>query len=498
MTKIPSRLLWLPLVWALLAGGLAAVFLGKAADDFFITYRYAWNLAHGEGFVFNPGEHVFGLTNPGLGLLLALLTLVTRIPIHILGTAVFAASLWGLASLLFVAARDSVERFTVAVGGTLVLSSTVLWINHGSEAAVVLLLLAFSAHLATKRPAVAGVLAGAAVWFRPDAALGVIILLALLWLDERQIPWRLGVTAATVVLLGVGAAYWYFGDMLPATLEAKRSMAASRPESWTGPIRFWQRSIRILLRHWGDGLLVVVGMGLAGLWPLVQRASRPLRLVALYGVALAIAYPLLEVPFFPWYIVPSVVALLYGLSSLGVELTWSLASKVAAEIRPALQRWFVALCGLVILGVPVFLIAEPGLLWLERFEGYGRYETYKVAARWVKEHSTPEQRIAYGEIGALAYFSERPVDDLMGLTTPRSLPFVLAGDGEGAFLASPPDFFFEHPDGPHRGLVHRKWFRDGYALVATIPGEPGDPGEMRIFRRKEVALLPPPRPPRER
>src|SRR5205814_1773519 len=31
-------------------------------DDAFIVYRYAANLAHGHGFVFNPGERVEGVT----------------------------------------------------------------------------------------------------------------------------------------------------------------------------------------------------------------------------------------------------------------------------------------------------------------------------------------------------------------------------------------------------------------------------------------------------
>ena len=47
---------------------------GAATDDIYVTYRYAWNLAHGLGFTFNPGERVFGLTDPGVGLLLALST----------------------------------------------------------------------------------------------------------------------------------------------------------------------------------------------------------------------------------------------------------------------------------------------------------------------------------------------------------------------------------------------------------------------------------------
>src|SRR5450759_3208716 len=42
-------------------------------DDPFITYRYAANLQHGLGFVYNPDERVLSTTTPLFTLLLALL-----------------------------------------------------------------------------------------------------------------------------------------------------------------------------------------------------------------------------------------------------------------------------------------------------------------------------------------------------------------------------------------------------------------------------------------
>ena len=484
------------LSWAALVVMLSWIFAGKSADDFFITYRYAWNLSHGNGFVFNPGERVFGLTNPGLGLLLAALTIITNVPIHILGTALFGAGLWGLVTLLLLSERDVAGRIRTAVGGTLVVGSTFIWINNGSEAVIVLLLLGLSERASTSHPLVAGILAGIAVWFRPDALLGLILLLCFVWVRQRRLPFRLLAAATSTVILGMVLAWFYWGALLPATLEAKRMMAESRAESWSGPVRFWQRSGRILLRHWGSGLPLVVSLGLAGQWPLISRSGNALRLVCLFGIASAVAYPVLGVPFFPWYAIPAVIALFYGLAALCVELAlvvgkWCLASGYSRARIPLMVGTMV----LMLLG-PVGLVLETGLPWLARFKGYGRYETYKKAAEWVKEHSGAKDRLAYGEIGVLAYFSERPMDDLMGLTTPRSLPFVLAGDGEGAFLAAPPEYFFEHPEGPHRGLVNRKWFLEAYEPVAVVPPAPGDGSSMKIFRRREGARLPDPRPPR--
>src|SRR5438105_12922704 len=47
-------------IWVALAGRL---FRDWQADDAYISYRYAWNLVHGHGLVYNPGEVVEGYTN---------------------------------------------------------------------------------------------------------------------------------------------------------------------------------------------------------------------------------------------------------------------------------------------------------------------------------------------------------------------------------------------------------------------------------------------------
>src|ERR671919_1518100 len=45
-------------------------------DDAMISMRYAWNLSHGFGLVWNPGEYVEGYTNPLMTLLMTLPTLL--------------------------------------------------------------------------------------------------------------------------------------------------------------------------------------------------------------------------------------------------------------------------------------------------------------------------------------------------------------------------------------------------------------------------------------
>ena len=389
-------------VWGVLALALGIHLAGRAPDDMFITFRYAWNLAHGNGFVFNPGERIFGLTNPGLGLLLGGLHWVTRVPVHLLATGVYAASLWALAMLVWSEARRRGFRLEAAVGGTLVIGSTFLWLNQGSAGATVLALLAGSAVAAERRPATAGLLAGLAVWFRPDAALGVLILGLLLWASAdrgRRLPWRWGLAAAGVILAGVLVAWLWFGTLLPGTLHAKQVMADARETSWAGPTLFWARGAQFLPRHWGPAWLLVGAGGLAGLWPLAARGGRAVRALVLYGAAVAIAYPLLGVPFFSWYAVPTVVAALYGLSALACGVGRALDGHRAADpsarrgttsgrgrssaVRGAIRGAVVVL----LLAVPVASIARVSARWLGRDTPSGRYATYREAALWIRQHT---------------------------------------------------------------------------------------------------------------
>lgn len=504
-----------PALWAVLSALLAVRLAGYAPDDMFITYRYAWNLAHGEGLVFNPGERVFGLTNPGHALVLALLHAVTRVPVHLLGGVVFALALWAMVVLVWVEARRRGAAIEAALGGTLVLSASYVWANAGSASSSVLALLAGSALLATRRPGIAGALAGLAVWYRPDAVLGVAALGLLTWLERRRPPWRWALMAGGVVLLGVAAAWLWFGNPLPETLEAKRIMAESRPAPWAGPERFWARAAPLLRRNFGPGWLLLAALGVAGQWPLFTRGGRAVRTLVLYGAAVAVAYPLLGVPYFSWYTVPPVVALLLGAGALIVGVGRAVSAALVPAGAPEdgstggrrglgwrrASRSLAGAAGVLVAGV---LLALPGIPFarasagrLGALGGETRFETYREAALWIRDHSLPEERIAYGEIGNLAYWSRRPVDDLMGLVAPEVLPYVAAKDAVGAFLLRPPNFFLDHPANPHAGIIHIPWFRESYYEVARIAPERGS-GAAVVYRKRPDARLPPPRPPLER
>lgn len=510
--------LLLPLLWALVIGAIAWRRAGLAPDDMFISFRYAWNLAHGAGFVFNPGERVFGLTNPGHALVLALLHAATRVPVHILGTSVYALGLWGVVTLLWSEARRRGSGLEAALGGSLVVGASYVWAGAGSSATMVMALLAASALVIDRRPARAGLLGGLAVWYRPEAVLGLAALGGLAWLEGRSVSRRRlaiwALVAAAVVAVGALGAWLWFGSALPNTLAAKRAMAGARIDAWIGPIRFWARATLFLGRHFGSGWLLLTAFGVAGLWPLFARGGRAVRTLVLYGAALAVAYPLLATPYYQWYTVATAVALLYGVAGFGAGLGRELGRGLSREVAGAVAEeaggpgdapaatapshrfaraagWAVA--ALVLLP-PALPFARASGEWLARVDAGGRYDTYREAGLWIREHSLPEERILFGEIGTLAYWSRRPVDDLQGLVTPEMLPYVAAGDPLGAFLRRPPDLFPQHPGAGHPQLVAIDWFSRAYYPVVRIPDAEGGAGVV-VYRRRPGVAVPPARPP---
>ncbi len=450
---------------------------GWTSDDFYITYRYARNLAQGHGFVFNPGERVFGTTDPGLGLLLGVLHFVTQAPVPLLGAAVFSASLVGIAAILLHEGWNRSHRIETILGGSLLLTSSYVWGNHGAAMPLVLLLLLSSAKLVARNPIGAGLLAGAAVWVRPDAALGVVLLALLLLFEGKRVPWRYVLAAGCVIAAGLVLAWLYFGSPLPNTLGAKTDMAAATPSSWTG-LRFWPRAFLPISRHFGGEWPLVLLAAAAGLWPLAARGGRPGRLLALFGVAIAVAYPLLGVPFFSWYVLPCLIAAVYGLAFFAGAVCEALAARVA-PLRNG--RTAITVC---IFALLAFTTVRTSWWFFREAAPTPKVQSYRRGAEWIKAHSAPDASIAYVEIGVIGYYSERPILDLMGLVTPWARPHVLENDLLGALRAKPTEFVLFHPRGRMAPIVGSRWFRRRYREVRWSPAENQEEEALRIYRRR--------------
>jgi arabinofuranosyltransferase len=223
----PLRFLYIPI---LAAFGVTTVLLFRfSAEDAFITYRYAENLATIGALVFNRGEPILALTSPLHGLLSTGLYVLT-------GHTVLANKLLGLVLLLATAAAVWVHYRDRPVLQPLVLTlilappCVVLWTFGGLETPILLFLVTSAALLAMSpqapsRVRLCGVfvLAGLAFLTRFDSILFVAPLLLHMAIRARAVrdvglAMLAGAALPTVWLI---ISWSYYGDIFPTSFYAK-------------------------------------------------------------------------------------------------------------------------------------------------------------------------------------------------------------------------------------------------------------------------------------
>ncbi len=210
-------------------------------DDAMITMRYAWNLAHGAGCVWNPGERVEGFTSPLMMLLMTAPAAVFEksravLAVQIAGgalvivTALFTSR---IAQALFELEPAPVRR---GLGGA-VFAATLFyyplsyWSLMGMETSVLAALVAVATATLLERgsepriiPAFP-ILCGLLFWTRPDALVQASLLLGaralLLGRGGLRIAIREAAIFTVFVAVSVGARRAYFGAWVPNTYTLK-------------------------------------------------------------------------------------------------------------------------------------------------------------------------------------------------------------------------------------------------------------------------------------
>ncbi|MGW3960218.1 hypothetical protein ACWED2_10390 [Amycolatopsis sp. NPDC005003] len=209
-------------------------------EDALVTFRYAQNIADGNGPVFNPGERVEGYTNFSWLVLVALPRAAFGADVRAM--AVFLGVVAALGSVLLscflvnrvvaAATPDGAEpRRAIGVAAAVLTASAgglAVYGASGSEVPLfVLLVLAVGYALAARRPVVAGVLVAFAVMTSPEGL--VVAALAGLWLAgaalrEKHSWWApVGYLLGALVFL-IPRLAWratFYQHFLPAPLAAK-------------------------------------------------------------------------------------------------------------------------------------------------------------------------------------------------------------------------------------------------------------------------------------
>lgn len=417
-------------------------FAPASYDDGYITYRYADNLAHGRGLVFNPGELVLGTSAPGYAAFLAGLTYLLQpfgVGVDCIGATLFLGCVALLPLLLCgILKRIGVEHPEVAAGTFAVLSIPAQWNVEmmGCEQIPILTLVAASFLFAIDRRDVpAGICAGFAAALRFDAGLAVASVAVAMVCDRRRLPWRFSVAALVPVLACWAWLLKDFGTIVPTTLAGKRSEFHLISNSYS------HEEIQWLFRSSGRvGTSALILLALWGFTRLAQTSSSArLQLGAATGwLALhEVFYRAADVPFAPWYQIALLNAL-FALSGVAIaaassKLEWNSGRRV------------------LLLALATCLVAAISLPTLEFVRStWGRppdprIRVYRDVALALKLRADPGAVLASVEIGALAYFGDRPILDLAGLLDER----VRQARQDHRFVQylkeHPPEFLLDNP-----------------------------------------------------
>jgi len=400
---------------------------GILLDDALITYRYARNLAEGNGFVFNPGERVLGTTTPLLTLLLGLLGSILgpdRIPL--ISNVLMIASAAGAALFTCSAVRHlgfgtMAGAFVMAVWS---LHPETLWTTVGGmETPLVVLFMAAGLWALTRRSHLwAGAFAALLFLTRIDGAFWAIGICAVILIEDRRAFARAAAVGAAIVAPWLIFATIYFGSPIPHSVIAKRAIG-DVPGIFS--LLHLEAFTRWVAPFFG-AVLPASAIGgftlfLAGSLLLHRRSERrPVAwLLIAFPWAFAAALYLGRSPlYFDWYLAPITYAsVLVG--GTGIAL-------LAGILLESARRWPgarpPAVMALIALGL---ILAATFIVKGGRMEAFQRaYQTNETATRraigeWLNRNTPPGAVVAMEAIGYQAYYSRRKVIDLAGLVSPE-------------------------------------------------------------------------------
>ncbi len=435
-------------------------YTGFPLDDAWIHQTYARNLARSGQLAFTPGQPSAGSTAPLWSFLLSLgylLGLPYALWAYGLGLLFLGLTGWSAARLsvrLFPEARQA----SLWVGLFCLAEWHLVWAAvSGMETSLFIWLSLFLVERYTKimsesanermsdtihSPFVIGFLGGLLILTRPEG----LLLVGLIGLDIAYRGWRhnrsqilrgwLGLAAGVLVLILPYVLFhlWATGRPFPNTFYAKQaeygailqhfSLGQRLLGGWGPPVESAQGVFRVIFI--GPQILLLPGLAWAAWLTFKERRAELwfiwvwwMGFLLLYALRLPVTYQhgRYQIPAIPWVILLGVWGVWRLLNNPRLA-TPSTGPIEARRLWRVLGRaWLMALVVLV----GAFLII--GAMAYGRDVRFIESEMVMVA-HWLTDNTPPDALIAAHDIGAIGYFTERPLLDLAGLITPEVIPLI--------------------------------------------------------------------------
>ena len=417
------------LLLCLSAIGHAVSMASYAFEDAYITFRYAWNLADGEGFVFNPGEKVLGTSTPLMTLLLAFLGRC-GVDIPTAGRWIYAVAL----SLSGALGGWFLRRRGLPWSGALFALTTVwgtgfAWTFLGMETSLHLaLILACLVAADVGSRLGTGLLLGLLCLNRYDGTAVAVVVGLYLWHVRRRPPWTEAFVASALFGAWLAFAQLYFGSVFPNTLGAKAGDTGF--SDYVGHVLDWM--VRAAWSPWSDLglstspgarsiLLVVLLTPLLGLVSrLGRRDDRALWMPLGVTLVLTVGYAVIGPPRgHMWYHLPGLYTLILTLCGAWGRLAGRVSELVPSRVVDRGGR-YLAIAGLLpLIGTVLVLEAttEARAEWYLSRRNQDKIDAYRAYVRFIGENGLRDTTILTREPGFLTYHTGQYAVDAAGLVS---------------------------------------------------------------------------------
>lgn len=422
-----------PLTWLVLASLVLAIRIYQfnkpdiLIDDAFISFRYAVNLANGQGLVFNPGERVEGYTNFLWIILLAICKYLGLEPIRS-SKALSALAAFGILVVMYLIGNQIFANRKMAVIKTAIpllvfatMPSQSRYVFSGMETLIFTLLLIAGIYLAffTSYYLQTGIVFALCTMTRPEGLMYFTLVLGLQFADVF-LPSQLSkpnsglkarsIKSILVLVAGFVAFYapyflWrfsYYGYPFPNTYYVKVSGNLG-----ARIVRGWE--ILHLLVNWWAFIPVLILSLFAFPTLLVNRIWQ-----GFLGISIStfIYFLFIGGDFIVWFgprmLMPVLpIMLFFTIEGLSRIVTWL--------PFPKRYRILIMAGSITLLLLYLYRFSWPGLP-SRQINFSGQMRGWKELGIWIQAHTPPNTRIALDAAGLIPYYSQRYTIDMFGLT----------------------------------------------------------------------------------
>jgi hypothetical protein len=422
---------------------LISFFIYDIYDDAFITFRYAQNLATGNGLVYNPGEYILGTTSPLFAIIIALIYKI-GLPIPesvVILNIIFDSFTVFIISKVFIHNKKLIELgIFLFVFSCSVLISRIT--SGGMEVNLFLLLSILTIFLYIKEKKIyAFILCSLTYFVRPES-ISLIVILLFNEFFSKQYNNTIVFTLISIVTVAIPLFIIYniYGNILPQSVLAKSELTGGS---------IYELINMFFLR---DPIsIITLPFALIGLTR-INKIEPFLKIFGYWILLLIISYLVIRPHPWPWYsyVIRAGFALFSG---VGIVYILSYLKKIEN---------FLTFRKIIFFSAFVALSANLTTGYFQGFKPVTRHIYYPLQ-NWSTINKTSDKKLIADDIGIIGFHFEGYIYDTQGLVSSR---FVKKNDRFDFFKTTQSDFLFLNSNQENVDLMFNTELKNYYHPIA--------------------------------